>query len=438
MSVARNFVVGAEPMKGRGPFRRIDMEKASEIAISEMRKLGIRRVTDGRRLVGSLSGGERQALAIGRAMHFGARVLVLDEPTAALGVRESAERPSASSRRPGARGVAVLFITHNAYHANETGDRFVVLRRGEALATFNRGEMDIEEFLSLMAGGEELRELMAEEDGPRTGLTHGRACRDAVSRRGVAARARWAVVLAADDIRGRDPRALWIRLAMRRPPARVHDPRRPAAGDAGRVDLPTTPVLVRVEHPASLVIHRALDAGARGIIFPTIETGEQATRCRGFVPLPPSWRRSWGPARLSSATRPTPESANTEALCIVMIESRRALENLDDILSVTDVDGVLAGPSDLAIDLGLPPSPLPIEGRHRRALADDRGPRGRAEGVAGGFRRQPEGVHAFRELGYVMFGVGNDAGLLDGGAAPRGAAPRRRRVPLILTSKGNQ
>ena len=55
MSVARNFVVGAEPMKGHGPFRRIDMDKASTIAISEMRKLGIRRVTDGRRLVGSLS-----------------------------------------------------------------------------------------------------------------------------------------------------------------------------------------------------------------------------------------------------------------------------------------------------------------------------------------------------------------------------------------------
>jgi simple sugar transport system ATP-binding protein len=163
MSVARNFVVGAEPMKGRGPFRRIDMETASEMAISEMHKLGIRRVTDGRRLVGSLSGGERQALAIGRAIHFGARVLVLDEPTAALGVRESASvlRLIKAAR---ARGVAVLFITHNAYHASETGDRFLVLRRGETLASFSRGEMEIADVLSLMAGGEELRELMAEED----------------------------------------------------------------------------------------------------------------------------------------------------------------------------------------------------------------------------------------------------------------------------------
>jgi simple sugar transport system ATP-binding protein len=152
-------------VKGRWPFRRMDMNKASEMAISELRKLGIRRVTDGRRLVGSLSGGERQALAIGRAIHFGARVLVLDEPTAALGVRESASvlRLIKAAR---AHGVAVLFITHNAYHAMETGDRFVVLHHGEALATFNQGEMGIEELLSLMAGGEELRELMAAEDGP--------------------------------------------------------------------------------------------------------------------------------------------------------------------------------------------------------------------------------------------------------------------------------
>jgi simple sugar transport system ATP-binding protein len=165
MSVARNFVVGAEPVKGRWPFRRIDMNKASDMAISELRKLGIRQVTDGHRLVGSLSGGERQALAIGRAIHFGARVLVLDEPTAALGVRESAGvlRLIKAAR---AHGVAVLFITHNAYHAMETGDRFVVLRHGEALATFSRGEMGIEELLSLMAGGDELRELMTAEDGP--------------------------------------------------------------------------------------------------------------------------------------------------------------------------------------------------------------------------------------------------------------------------------
>ena len=88
-------------------------------------------------LVGTLSGGERQALAIGRAIYFGARVLVLDEPTAALGVRESATVLKLIDKVR-ARGVAVLFITHNAYHAYASGDRFMILRRGEALAEFNR------------------------------------------------------------------------------------------------------------------------------------------------------------------------------------------------------------------------------------------------------------------------------------------------------------
>jgi simple sugar transport system ATP-binding protein len=90
LSVARNFVLGAEPTIGWGPFQRIDLKRASEIALVELKRLGIRRVNSGSQLVGTLSGGERQALAIARAVHFGAQVLVLDEPTAALGVRESA------------------------------------------------------------------------------------------------------------------------------------------------------------------------------------------------------------------------------------------------------------------------------------------------------------------------------------------------------------
>jgi simple sugar transport system ATP-binding protein len=82
MSVARNFVLGAEPTKGKGLFRRFDKEKAATIALRTLRELGISRVTSGEQLVGTMSGGERQALAIGRAVHFGARLLVLDEPSA--------------------------------------------------------------------------------------------------------------------------------------------------------------------------------------------------------------------------------------------------------------------------------------------------------------------------------------------------------------------
>ena len=159
MSVARNFVLGAEPSKGKGLFRRFDKQKAAAIALQTLRELGISRVTDGDQLVGTMSGGERQALAIGRAVHFGARLLVLDEPTAALGVRESATVLKLIEKVR-ARGVAVLFITHNAYHAYASGDRFMVLRRGEMLASFGKGEKTIGEVIELMAGGAELQSLL--------------------------------------------------------------------------------------------------------------------------------------------------------------------------------------------------------------------------------------------------------------------------------------
>ena len=160
MSVARNFVLAAEPQKGRGLLRRLDLEEASRIALKSLKELGISRVVDGEQLVGTLSGGERQALAIGRAVHFGARVLVLDEPTAALGVRESATVLKLIDKVR-SRGVAVLFITHNAYHAYAAGDRFMVLRRGRALAAFNKDERTIGEVIELMAGGAELKSLLA-------------------------------------------------------------------------------------------------------------------------------------------------------------------------------------------------------------------------------------------------------------------------------------
>ena len=168
MSVARNFVLAAEPSKGRGLFRRLDLEKAGEIALANLRELGIARVVDPDQLVGTLSGGERQALAIGRAVHFGARVLVLDEPTAALGVRESATVLGLIDKVR-ARGVAVLFITHNAYHAHSAGDRFTILRRGETLASFAKGERTIGEVIELMAGGAELQSLLSRSEGAGAG-----------------------------------------------------------------------------------------------------------------------------------------------------------------------------------------------------------------------------------------------------------------------------
>ena len=163
MSVARTVVLAAEPQRGRGLFRRLDLDEAARIALKSLRDLGISRVDDGDQLVGALSGGERQALAIGRAIHFGARVLVLDEPTAALGVRESATVLRLIDRVR-ARGAAVLFITHNAYHAYAAGDRFMVLRRGRALATFAKNERTIGEVIELRAGGAELKSLLTNSE----------------------------------------------------------------------------------------------------------------------------------------------------------------------------------------------------------------------------------------------------------------------------------
>ena len=166
MSVARNFFLGAEPKVGPWPFKRFDAKKANTVALGEIQKMGIRRVNDGRQLTGTLSGGERQALSIARAMYFGARVLILDEPTSALGVKEAGETLKLIMRAK-AQGLAVIFITHNAQHALTVGDRFVVLIQGQVADTFARGERTKTELLSLMAGGEEFEEIEYEVDAMR-------------------------------------------------------------------------------------------------------------------------------------------------------------------------------------------------------------------------------------------------------------------------------
>ena len=150
MSVWRNFFLGAEPTSGRGPFRRIDVERCREETRTELAAMGIE-LRDPDQAVGSLSGGERQAAAIARALHFGARVLILDEPTAALGVRQS-KRVLEHVRTAADRGVAVVFVTHTPHHAHPVGDRFVVLRRGRIVADEPREALPVEELAALMAG----------------------------------------------------------------------------------------------------------------------------------------------------------------------------------------------------------------------------------------------------------------------------------------------
>ncbi len=164
MSIGRSFFAGVEPTRGWGPFRIYDRKTANEIAVKAVQGFGITRIDDGDRLVGGLSGGERQSLAIARALHFGARVLILDEPTAALGVKQAAHvlRIANEAKR---RGLAVVFITHQVMHAMAVGDHFAVLIRGAIAADFRKGEKTREEITDLMAGGETMADLEASVEG---------------------------------------------------------------------------------------------------------------------------------------------------------------------------------------------------------------------------------------------------------------------------------
>ncbi|MEU0840791.1 ATP-binding cassette domain-containing protein [Streptomyces sp. NPDC005962] len=160
MPVWRNFFLGSEMTKGPWPIRRLDIERMKKTADHELREMGIV-LDDLEQPIGTLSGGQRQCVAIARAVYFGARVLILDEPTAALGVKQSGVvlKYIAAARD---RGLGVIFITHNPHHAYMVGDHFSVLRLGTMELSASRSEITLEELTNHMAGGAELVALKHE------------------------------------------------------------------------------------------------------------------------------------------------------------------------------------------------------------------------------------------------------------------------------------
>jgi simple sugar transport system ATP-binding protein len=160
MSVWRNFVLGREPVKGWGPLRRLDVAQGREIARRELRMFGID-LRDPDQPIGTLSGGERQAVAIARAVYFGAEVVILDEPTSALGVKQSG-KVLKFVRDARDRGIGVVLITHNPHHAYMVGDEFVLLKRGRMTNRWLREDVHLDELVAAMAGGAELEDLAHE------------------------------------------------------------------------------------------------------------------------------------------------------------------------------------------------------------------------------------------------------------------------------------
>jgi simple sugar transport system ATP-binding protein len=160
MPVWRNFFLGSEKTSGVWPARKLDVGTMKDTAKAELHKMGID-LPDIDAPIGSLSGGQRQCVAIARAVYFGARVLILDEPTAALGVKQSGVvlryvRAAADA------GLGVVFITHNPHHAHMVGDHFVLLNRGRMVLDCKYDDITLAELTQQMAGGDELDSLSHE------------------------------------------------------------------------------------------------------------------------------------------------------------------------------------------------------------------------------------------------------------------------------------
>ena len=160
-SVTRNFFLGRELKFGNGPFGILKMKKMHNIAIEEMAKIGIK-IEDPEQPVGTMSGGQRQTLAIARAIYFGAKVLILDEPTSALGQKQQMEVLKTIKKVQQLGNIAIILITHNEIHARLIADRYTFISLGEVIGSGTSKDLEGDDIRRLMAGGAEVGDLAKE------------------------------------------------------------------------------------------------------------------------------------------------------------------------------------------------------------------------------------------------------------------------------------
>lgn len=160
-SVTRNFFLGRELTHFSSPFGLMKMKEMHRIAAEEMAKIGIT-IADSEQAVGTMSGGQRQTLAIARAIYFGAKVLILDEPTSALGQKQQMEVLKTIQRVRQLGDIAIILITHNEIHARLIADRFTFLSLGEVIGSGTSKDLEGDDIKRLMAGGAEVGDLANE------------------------------------------------------------------------------------------------------------------------------------------------------------------------------------------------------------------------------------------------------------------------------------